>query len=69
MKLISEYMNGERRAVVSEALPGYHVTMYLDNKAISKVTVGSVNVAEDLAEDFISTGQSSSHFLSERING
>jgi hypothetical protein len=70
MKTISEYMNGDRRAVVSEAVRGFSVTMYVAEKVVvSIVTVASLNQAEDLAEDFISTGQSTSQFLSEKVNG
>lgn len=67
--LITEYMNGGRKATVEETVGGFFVTMYMDEKVISKIKTSILNKAEDIAEDYISTGQGISQFLSENING
>jgi hypothetical protein len=73
MELLSMYANGNKKAKVFHlAKATYEVELYENNRLLSRVTAGSSNSAELIAEDFVMpngyespTGSSGATLLNE----
>ena len=66
MESISTFSNGNYEATIAKTFDNlYTVTYMINNKVIRKTNHTSLSLAEDVAEDFILEGGSTSEFLSE----
>ena len=66
MELITTYENGNRIAkVYSDPISGFTVEYIMNDRVINKTHHIALNLAEDVADDFISEGGSSPSLLNE----
>lgn len=66
MELITTYENGNRTAkVYSDPISGFTVEYIMNDRVINKTHHIALNLAEDVADDFISEGGSSPSLLNE----
>jgi hypothetical protein len=77
MEIYSEYYEGDRRATVTRLrrsewaseLDVWEVAMYINGKPIQRTTLKNESAAEDLAEDFVRSGDTSAPtLLNEHIS-
>jgi len=77
MEIYSEYMGGDRKATVTRLKRSewtgefdvWEVSMYIGGKPIQRTTVRNESAAEQIAEDFVGTGDSSAPtLLNEHIS-
>lgn len=61
---LSQYTNGDKRAVVRKEESKYSITYYLNDKLLQKNYVSSFDKAQDLAEEFV-IDNGGPEFLSE----
>lgn len=76
MEIYSEYMDGDRKATVTRLKRSdwarefdvWEVAMYIGNKPIQRTTVPREDAAEQIAEDFVQSGNTSApSLLNEHI--
>lgn len=66
MELITTYENGNRIAkVYSDPVSGYTVEYIMNDRVINKTHHIALNLAEDIADDFISEGGPNPSLLNE----
>ena len=66
MELITTYENGNRIAkVYSDPISGFTVEYIMNDRVINKTHHIALDLAEDVADDFISEGGSSPSLLNE----
>lgn len=66
MELITTYENGNRIAkVYSDPISGFTVEYIMNDRVINKTHHVALDLAEDIADDFISEGGSSPSLLNE----
>ena len=53
---ISEFYNGNRKAVVNKGVGAYSIEYYIDERVVQKTQHWSRDEAEDLAENFVYNG-------------
>lgn len=69
MTQISKFVGEGRYAIVDrEDTGGYSVSMYMDNRLLQKARRAHLEVAESLAEDFVTGDPSSMVLLNEEKN-
>lgn len=61
---LSQFTNGDKRAVVQKQDNGYTITYYLNDKMLQKKIVSSYEKAQDLAEEYV-IDDGGPEFLSE----
>ena len=51
--MIKEIATQGKRARIEQSEMGYSITLYIDNRLLSKQTVHSIHEAEEIADNFI----------------
>lgn len=65
--VLSSFFNGKKRALVEKTEVGYSVTLYLDEKLYQKRNCNDAQYAENIAEDFVLSGNNGPSLLNESV--
>ena len=65
MELVSSFTQGNRTAKIYSDFSGYTVEYFINEKVIKKTHHVAMNLAEDIADDFVSEAGSNPSLLNE----